>query len=850
MRSLTDDIQPHERVTHPQLSKSLGSQVKSLTVAIGLSFAKVEQSTVDVLEGERARVTRRRRCRPEEGEQQGLAVMSHIKATRPRPGPPRPQPKQKRKSVIEVAAERYKAHKADKKAAAEAAETARSAALVIKTQKRADKMTRIVDRREDMAAERQRGANAMKQQLTRAERALELKREALKQRTMTPDQKLNEARQKLKKFRIEQDANLADDPDDLRSDAQRVADANSLLSAGSIAGFLCEQARLEGQGTPSGIDYEGRRAGSGGRRNSMPNARQQAAQAQMGALLHATAGRAGSPSHMRAVMEGGGAGGEGGAGDGDALVTQGSVGSSDDEDVKKAVKAADDDELLPPRGGRRFSMGATLNKSIGRFRNSLVAATDTLADAAAAVRDSVQGPKVWKPEELFAACAAGDAGALAAAVDGLGPTSVETQDGRGRRPLCVTCAHGRAGTTGALVARADGHALCVRLLLQRGANPLLGTPSAAEKGMAGAHQAALHGAVGCLTALLEYARALDEEAGTPGLNAPQVVDCEADGGVTPLMLATANGQLEALHVLLQAGACVHRVDGLKRSALHHAAGASYKATKALLEAGAPHETRNAKGQTPAEVALAANQRRTAELLAGWGGGAAGLSTSAAATMRLRERRTSVAARGALEGVRNTARAKLLQQAAAGRATQAEAAAARPLLVQRPTATHSGSTVAVPSADGIEEHWDEEQQRPYFLDTSSGHSAWLREDLGDAASEATARADALAVATASEGAAASDAVSEEACTDGVSEHYDDQGYMYFYSAVTGATSYVREEVAPRPAASAAEAMVDEQDGGADAEWPAMARRSSWLHGAKEYTKAQAQVQAADAVERPK
>ena len=93
------------------------------------------------------------------------------------------------------------------------------------------------------------------------------------------------------------------------------------------------------------------------------------------------------------------------------------------------------------------------------------------------------------------------------------------------------------------------------------------------------------------------------------------------------------------------------------------------------------------------------------------------------------------------------------------------------------------------------------------------------------------------------AAVAAAAPEHNDEDGVSEHYDEQGYMYYYNAVTGATSYVREEVAPQPATSAAEAIGSAEPAAVE-EWPAMARRSSWLHGAKEYTKAQA-AQAAEA-----
>jgi hypothetical protein len=811
--------------------------------------------------------------------------MSHIKATRARPGPARPQPKAKRKSIVEVAQERYREHKATKKEDAAKAEAARAEVMVVKMQKRADKMTRIVDKRDEIAAERKRGANAMKQQLTRAEVALQNKREALKQRTMTPDQKLNEARQKLKKFRIEQDAQLADDQSDLRSDAQVVADANSVLSSGSIAGFLNEQARLAGQqlggggggggGGGSGINFPGRR-------NSMPlpaDPRQSAARAQMGALMDVTAGRANSPSQLRALMdaEAGAEGGGGGGGGGTLAVTDGGGHYAEDDDSSGDDGAArgggsDDDEPPPPGGRRRrfsLTLGATVDRRVARFRNSIVAASDALGDAAAALAETVRGPRAWRPEELFAACAAGDQEELAAAVAGLGPASVEMMDGRGRRPLCVACAHARATGGGGSVrgAAQDGHALCVRLLLQRGANPLLGTPGAAEKGMTGVHQAALHGAIGCLAALLDHALALDEDAGVVGLNAPQVADCEADDAVTPLMLAAANGQLEAVRALLQAGASVARRDGAGRGALHHAAGASYKACKALLEAGAPHAVRDGKGKTAAEVALGAGQRRTAELLAGWGGGGgegsaaglAGLDPGASASLRRRERRTSVAARGALEGVRSSARERLLAQAAAGRqahqqhlqqdpgATHADAAAAA-------SAAHESSVAAAGlaaaadagaadagAAGAIEERWDGEQQRPYFFDTRSGHSAWLRSELTAAAAEATARADAF-LAT-GDTAAAVAAAAPEHNEDGVSEHYDEQGYMYYYNAVTGATSYVREEVAPQPATSAAEAIGSAEPAAAE-EWPAMARRSSWLHGAKEYTKAQA-AQAAEA-----
>ena len=806
--------------------------------------------------------------------------MSHIKATRARPGPARPQAKAKRKSIVEVAQERYREHKATKKEDAAKAEAARAEVMVVKLQKRADKMTRIVDKRDEIAAERTRGANAMKQQLTRAEVALQNKREALKQRTMTPDQKLNEARQKLKKFRIEQDAQLADDQSDLRSDAQVVADANSVLSSGSIAGFLNEQARLAGQGGDGGGGGGG--INFPGRRNSMPlpaDPRQSAARAQMGALMDVTAGRAGSPSQLRALMdaEAGTEGGGGGGGGGGALaVTDGGGHYAEDGDSSGDDGAArgvgldndDDDDEPPPPGGRRrrfsLTMGATVDRSMARFRNSIVAASDALGDAAATLAETVRGPRSWRPEELFAACAAGDQEELAAAVAGLGPASVEFMDGRGRRPLCVACAHARATGGGGSVrgAALDGHALCVRLLLQRGANPLLGTPGAAEKGMTGVHQAALHGAIGCLAALLDHALALDEDAGVVGLNAPQVADCEADDGVTPLMLAAANGQLEAARALLQAGASVARCDGAGRGALHHAAGASYKACKALLEAGAPHAVRDGKGKTAAEVALGAGQRRTAELLAGWGGGGGegsaagvtGLDPGASASLRRRERRTSVAARGALEGVRSSARERLLAQAAAGRqahqqhlqqdpgATHADAAAAA-------SAAHESSVAAAGlaaaagegGAGAIEERWDGEQQRPYFFDTRSGHSAWLRSELTAAAAEATARADAFLAD--GETAAAVAAAAPEHNEDGVSEHYDEQGYMYYYNAVTGTTSYVREEVAPQPATSAAEAIGSAEPAAAE-EWPAMARRSSWLHGAKEYTKAQA-AQAAEA-----
>lgn len=88
---------------------------------------------------------------------------------------------------------------------------------------------------------------------------------------------------------------------------------------------------------------------------------------------------------------------------------------------------------------------------------------------------------------------------------------------------------------------------------------------------------------------------------------------ERDGGHTPMHLASAAGQVEAVTALVEAGACVHRRAGdCDDTPLHLASAAGQvEVVAALLEAGADIDAEDEIGNTPVHVARDA---RTLEFL--------------------------------------------------------------------------------------------------------------------------------------------------------------------------------------------------------------------------------------------
>ncbi|GBF96491.1 hypothetical protein Rsub_09833 [Raphidocelis subcapitata] len=177
---------------------------------------------------------------------------------------------------------------------------------------------------------------------------------------------------------------------------------------------------------------------------------------------------------------------------------------------------------------------------------------------------------------LHAAAAAGDVGAIQGLLDTAGAPGaaalLRAVDGSGRTPLWL--------------AAAGGHAAAVRLLLERGAD----RHAAAADGSLPISCAARQGHASVVQALVEdshfdgwtawhwcartgdaaSARALLSEASWV---AAQPVDSTraAANGVTALMIAAADGQLDVLALLLGAGASLHAIDDGGWTALHYAA---------------------------------------------------------------------------------------------------------------------------------------------------------------------------------------------------------------------------------------------------------------------------------------
>jgi len=145
---------------------------------------------------------------------------------------------------------------------------------------------------------------------------------------------------------------------------------------------------------------------------------------------------------------------------------------------------------------------------------------------------------------------------------------------------------GEKGMTALMIASSKGHVDVVRELLMKGGASLEAADALGNRALT---LAAAYGKVSVVDMLLEA-----------GAN----VDARNAQGLTALIVAIIEGQSEALRSLLRGGASVDETD--QRDANPPLTQALHKgntdATRLLLLAGAPTETRNAKGLTALMVA--------------------------------------------------------------------------------------------------------------------------------------------------------------------------------------------------------------------------------------------------------